>query len=406
MAAGSQGIPPGGPYRVMLVDDSAVIRGLMARWMKDEAAVEIVASVGDGSQALRQVAQVRPDVMVLDIEMPVMDGLTALPQLLQAMPGLKVIMASTLTERNAEISLKALAAGAADYLTKPSSTRDAGTISDYQRDLLDKIKALGQATRASQPRRAFAPPGTAAPAGRGSASATARAAGTPADARGTPATAAAAARPRQGLYGGGPIALRQHRVTVPRVLAIGSSTGGPQALFSLFQDLKNDLKLPVLVTQHMPPTFTRILAEHLTRISGLNASEARDGEPLERGRIYVAPGDWHMVVAGGSSAPVIRLNQNPPENFCRPAVDPMFRSLAEQFGAAVLAVVLTGMGHDGLAGGRALAQQGATLLAQDEATSVVWGMPGAVASAGICSAVLPLTEIGPAVRKVMTGMKP
>ncbi|MFC3227788.1 chemotaxis response regulator protein-glutamate methylesterase [Marinibaculum pumilum] len=392
----------------MLVDDSAVIRGLMARWMKDEAAVEVVASVGDGSQALRQVAQIRPEVMVLDIEMPVMDGLTALPQLLQAMPGLKVIMASTLTERNAEISLKALAAGAADYLTKPSSTRDAGTISDYQRDLLDKIKALGQATRASQPRRAFAPPGSATPAGRGAAPATARAAAPAADARGAPGTtsATAPARSRQGLYGGGPITLRQHRVTVPRVLAIGSSTGGPQALFTLFQDLKNDLKLPVLVTQHMPPTFTRILAEHLTRISGLNASEARDGEPLERGRIYVAPGDWHMVVAGGSSAPVLRLNQNPPENFCRPAVDPMFRSLAEQFGAAVLAVVLTGMGQDGLAGGRALAQQGATLLAQDEATSVVWGMPGAVASAGICSAVLPLPEIGPAVRKVMTGTKP
>ncbi len=403
MSVAAQGVPSGGPYRVMLVDDSAVIRGLMTRWMKEEAAVEIVGSVGDGSQAVRQVAQLRPEVMVLDVEMPVMDGLTALPQLLKALPGLKVIMASTLTERNAEISLKALGAGAADYLAKPTSTRDTGTITDYQRDLIDKIKALGQAARLSAPRGAAAPrrPGPAA-GSIGSAAPRASGAAPAASAR----PAAATARPRLGPYGVAPIQLRQHRITMPRVLAIGSSTGGPQALFTLFQDLKADLRLPVLVTQHMPPTFTRILAEHLSRVSGLTATEARDGEPLEKGRIYVAPGDWHMVVAAGTPGPVIRLNQNAQENFCRPAVDPMFRSVAEVFGASTLAVILTGMGQDGLLGGRRLAELGATLLAQDEESSVVWGMPGAVATDGICSAVLPLTGMGAAVRKVLAGMKP
>lgn len=404
--ATAQAVPTGGPYRVMLVDDSAVIRGLMARWMKEDAAIEIVGSVGDGSQALRQVAQLRPEVMVLDIEMPVMDGLTALPQLLKAQPGLKVIMASTLTERNAEISLKALGAGAADYLTKPTSTRDIGTITDYQRDLLAKIKALGQASRQSLPRHAAVaapaprpamPNAAAAIAGRIGASA-ARGAGA--------APTATVPRPRLGPYGLAPIQLRQNRITVPRILAVGSSTGGPQALFTLFQDIKDDLRLPVLVTQHMPPTFTRILAEHLSRVSGRTATEAIDGEPLEKGRIYVAPGDWHMIVVADKAGPVIRLNQNPQENFCRPAVDPMFRSVAAVFGASALAVVLTGMGQDGLVGARRLVEQGATLLAQDEESSVVWGMPGAVATDGLCTAVLPLAGMGAAVRKVMAGQKP
>lgn len=406
-------MPPGGPYRVMLVDDSAIIRGLMTRWMKEDPAVEIVASVGDGLQALRMIGRAEPEVIVLDIEMPAMDGLTALPLLLKAQPGVKVIMASTLTERNAEISLRALAAGAADYLPKPTSTRDTGTVTDYQRELLSKVRALGQAARQAalrSPARPAAPststhgaapgaaPGAAvSPAPRHAAAAPAADAARPAG--------AAPARPRLGPYGG-PIRLRQHRISVPKVLAVGSSTGGPQALFSLFQDLKGALRLPVLVTQHMPPTFTRILAEHLTRVSGLEAREGVDGEPLASGRIYVAPGDWHMTVAAGASGPVIRLDQNPPENFCRPAVDPLFRSIAAQFGANALAVVLTGMGQDGLLGARQLAEKGATLLAQDEASSVVWGMPGAVATDGLCTAVLPLKELPAAVRKVMAGMAP
>lgn len=393
----------------MLVDDSAVIRGLMTRWLREDGGFEIVASLGDGAQAVRQIERARPEVVVLDIEMPQMDGLTALPLLLRAVPGVKVIMASTLTERNAEISLRAMAAGAADYLAKPSSTRDAGTVTDYQRDLVAKLKVLGEAARrgsASRMPRVAAPPSattsTASAQPRGGVAAT----GGVATRGGVAARGEAPARPRLGPYGATPIRLRQHRVTLPKVMVVGSSTGGPQALFALFQNLKDALRVPVLVTQHMPATFTRILAEHLARVSGMTASEAKDGEPLESGRIYVAPGDWHMEVAAGAAGPVARLNQKPPENFCRPAVDPLFRSVSEVYGAGVLAVVLTGMGQDGLLGARTVVERGGTLLAQDEASSVVWGMPGAVATDGLCTAVLPLSQLPDAVRKVLSGMAP
>jgi len=400
----------------MLVDDSAVIRGLMTRWLREDGAFEIVASVGDGAQAVRQIQRVLPEVVVLDIEMPHMDGLTALPQLLRAVPGLKVIMASTLTERNAEISLRAMAAGAADYLPKPSSTRDAGTVIDYQRELISKLRVLAEAARrGADARTARAPAGsTAAPSpsptarpAPGSAPAAAHsAASSPASSSPAAARAVAPARPRPGPYGAAPIRLRQHRVVAPKVMVVGSSTGGPQALFALFQNLKDALKVPVLVTQHMPPTFTRILAEHLARVSGMSAAEAVDGEPLEKGRILVAPGDWHLTVAAGANGPVAKLNQKPPENFCRPSVDPLFRSVAEVFGPNVLAVVLTGMGQDGLLGARQLVERGGTLLAQDEASSVVWGMPGAVATDGLCTAVLPLPQLPDAVRKVLSGLSP
>jgi len=363
-------------YRVMVVDDSAVIRGLLSRWLETDDQICIVASANNGLSALRQMKGANPEIVVLDVEMPEMDGITAVPHLLECNPDLGIIMASTLTTRNAEVSLKALAAGAADYLTKPSSTRDDNSVQLFRDELIEKIKALGSARR----RRQGAPTPLAPPK----------------------PTIATTPERRAIRDGSSPIALRRPG-PAPQVLAIGSSTGGPQALLEVFGYLKDSVKLPILITQHMPETFTRILAEHISRAAGVDCREAENGEPLRVGRVYVAPGGYHMVVDGSPGNAVVRINQDPPENYCRPSVDPLFRSLARIFGGTVLAAVLTGMGQDGLEGGRHVVDAGGTVIGQDEASSVVWGMPGAVATAGLCSAVLPLTEIGPAVGRMATG---
>lgn len=348
------------PYRVMVVDDSAVIRGLTTRWIEADAQLRVVGSYGNGRLALARAAADRPDVIVLDIEMPEMDGIEALPQLIKAAPGVKVVMASTLTRRNAEISMKALSLGAADYVAKPEA-RALSSAEDYKELLVRKVRGLAEARRARTAPQAAAPLRTASPA-------------------------AGAFR--------------------PQILAIGSSTGGPQALFTLLKDVAPALNVPVVVTQHMPATFTAILAEHIAKTSGLPCSEGRTGEPLLARRIYVAPGDQHMLVAGTAAAPTLQLTQTPPENFCRPAVDPMFRGAAAVFGGAVLGVVLTGMGHDGREGARVIAAAGGQVLAQDEATSVVWGMPGAVAQAGLANAILPLPAMGAEVSKLLSMRRP
>ncbi len=386
-----------GPYRVMLVDDSAVVRGLVTRWMQEDPEIEVAASVGNGAVAVREIGRTDIEVIVLDVEMPEMDGLTALPKILAAQPDVKVIMASTLTMRNADISLKALQAGAADYIAKPSAMRDQSTVQEFQRDLLARVKTLGAVARRAKRRRAGLPEGGS----------TAKAAPAPSARAAAPAGTGGAtgATSSKSLYAG-PITLRSAAILPPKVLAIGSSTGGPQALFQVFGQLKNKIRIPILITQHMPPTFTTILAEHLTRIAGMNAAEAVDGEPVEGGRIYIAPGNWHMTVQVEGQKKVIRLNQDPPENFCRPAVDPMLRSLARAYGGSVLSVILTGMGSDGAKGGQVLIDAGGTMIAQDEATSVVWGMPGAVASHGLCSAVLPLDRIASHIEKLTQGAVP
>lgn len=355
--------PSPSPIRVLVVDDSAVIRGLITRLLESEADIAVVASASNGQMAVSSLRRTPADVAVLDIEMPVMDGLTALPQMLEAAPELKVIVASTLTQRNAQISLKALAAGAADYLAKPSSSGIHGA-SDFRRELVQKVRALGGAQRRRVER------GEAAPEA-------------PAAARLRPAAAEARA----------PVVLRAPSARAPEIIAFGSSTGGPQALTATLAGLPPAVSLPIVVTQHMPATFTGILAEHLARAARRPAAEAQDGEPVLPGRIYVAPGDFHMKIAAEGMRRVIRLSKEPPENFCRPAVDPMFRSLAETYGAGVLAIVLTGMGADGARGASEIARTGGSVVAQDEATSVVWGMPGAAAAAGACCAVLPLPEI-------------
>ena len=353
----------------MLVDDSSVIRGMVTRWLEQEPGIAVVGSAPNGAAALSLVGRVDPDVVVLDIEMPEMDGLTALPKLLAANREVKIVMASTLTMRNADISLRALQLGAADYVAKPESARDPRAAETFRRELIEKIRVLG-APRAGRRRPGPSP-------------VVARPIATP-------------AKPAK-------ITLRQASKMPPKALAIGSSTGGPQALFQLFQLLKGQIRQPIFITQHMPATFTTILAEHLTRIGGVPCHEAKDGEPVVDGQVYLAPGDFHMTVTTEGNGRIIRLNQNPPENFCRPAVDPMLRSLSDAYGGQVLAVILTGMGQDGVKGGKALIETGGTLVAQDEATSVVWGMPGAVATAGLCAAVLPLNDVGPTVMRFMSG---
>ncbi len=363
------------PVRVMVVDDSAVIRGLLTRALEGDPDIRVVASVGDGQMAINSLQRNSIDVIVLDIEMPVMDGLTAIPKLLAVAPQVKIIMASTLTLRGADISMRCLSAGAADYIPKPTSTREIGGAEDFKRELVSKVKALGAAAkRAGSRSRGELRPLTPV---------------SPAFLKREPPPVTLRPAPAVGV--GAPVK--------PDLIAIGSSTGGPQALFEVLSHLKGGVTQPILITQHMPATFTTILAEHITRQCGLNAQEAKDGEPIVQGRCYIAPGDFHMLVHQRAGANVIALTKDPPENFCRPAVDPMMRSIVRAYGRKVLACILTGMGQDGLKGCTEVVNAGGTLIAQDEASSVVWGMPGAVAQAGICSAVMPLKEIGPYIRK-------
>jgi len=377
------------PVRVMVVDDSAVVRGLLTRMLEEDSSLSVVASVGNGQMALSALERQSIEVVVLDIEMPVMDGLTALPKMLQIDPDLQVIMASTLTMKNADISLRALEAGAADYIPKPTSSRDISGGSDFKHELLDKVKALA-ARRRRLPRRTVSSTGMPL----SQALRTPLPSSTAGSAAGAAGAAATAPRAHSSLYPNGQVVIRQPSMEAPDVIAIGSSTGGPQALFAVLGAIKaGTIRQPILITQHMPATFTTILAEHITRISGWEAAEGKDGEVIKPNRIYVAPGDFHMVVEVKGVDKIIRLNKNPPENFCRPAVDPMLRSISAAWGRRVLAVILTGMGSDGSRGGQVVVSNGGTVIAQDEASSVVWGMPGAAANAGICSAVLPLSEI-------------
>lgn len=366
--------------RVMVVDDSAVIRGLVKRWIEETDGLEVAGSCSNGKQAVEQVAKVKPHIVVLDIEMPEMDGLEALPGILAGSPGTKVIMASTLTLRNADISLKALSLGATDYVPKPDSARGIAGSEEFRRELLTKAKALGRTAQRTM--------GPGAGAG-GSAKATAPAA--------TRSAVSLGPTPDK-------IDLRKASSVPPRILAIGSSTGGPQALFDVFEKIGPAIgSVPVVITQHMPPSFTKILAEKLGKLSGLPAKEGEDGERLQAGHIYVAPGDYHMRLCKDGPGVAIKLDQEPPVHFCRPAVDPMFESVSKLFGPATLGVVLTGMGHDGRDGGRIIADAGGTIYAQDEATSVVWGMPGACAAAGICAAVYPLDQISSAISRQFAG---
>lgn len=362
--------------RVMLVDDAVVVRGLFARWVEAEPDLEVVATLRTGRDAVNQLERVDPDVVVLDVDMPELDGIAALPLLLEKKRDLVVIMASTLTRRNAEISLRALSLGAADYIPKPGSNREVSASTAFRRDLIEKIRQLG--LRAKRLRH-----GIKARVSRPVKSAPSI----------VPATEEIT-----------PLRLRQMPLTPPRVLVIGASTGGPQALNRLVVQIDAVIqRAPVLITQHMPPTFTAVLAEHLARVSKFPVREASDGEEVNAGAIYLAPGGKHMKVERRDGTAVIAIDDGPMVNFCKPAVDPLFASAAQVWGNKVLALVLTGMGSDGLAGAKEIVAAGGHVIAQDEETSVVWGMPGQVTNAGLCSAVLPLPEIGGRITRLFTG---
>ncbi|MCA0201560.1 MAG: chemotaxis response regulator protein-glutamate methylesterase [Proteobacteria bacterium] len=338
-----------GKIRVLIVDDSLVIRGVIARLLKAVPEVDVVGTVSDGAKAIARVKEGGVDIVVLDIEMPVMDGITALPRLLEADRKVRIIMASTLTTRNADISIKALKLGASDYIPKPSSSELIGA-ADFKEELIRKIFALG-AKRLRLMQAATASEQNA------------------------------------------PLRLRAMGAIRPKILTVASSTGGPKALHGFLGALPRHLEIPVLITQHMPPTFTGLLADHLMRDINRPVFEARDGDPVAPGTILLAPGDFHMRVVPNAGKPVVRLDKEAKENYCRPAADPMLRSVVAHYGAATLAVVLTGMGSDGLEGCRRVTGAGGTVIAQDEASSVVWGMPGAVARAGLCSRIAPVEEL-------------
>ena len=363
------------PLRVMVVDDSVVIRGLISRWVGSEPDMMVAGSLRTGRDAVNQLERINPDVAVLDIEMPELDGISALPQLLAKKRDLIIIMASTLTRHNAEISFKALSLGASDYIPKPESTRELTAAETFRHDLIQKIRHLGAKLRRAVP---------ASPAP------------SVARTRGTPAETAAIAQPQ--------LMRRAFGAQMPRVLLIGSSTGGPQALMALAADIGPLIdRFPVLITQHMPPTFTTILAEHLARSSHRPAHEAVDGEIVKAGQIYLAPGGRHMRVVRHGAEVMIALDDGPAVNFCKPAVDPLFTSATEVWQGSIMSVILTGMGSDGTRGGKDIVAAGGSVIAQDEATSVVWGMPGAAAHAGICAAVLPLNQIAPKLLRLFSG---
>ena len=372
----------------MVVDDAVVVRTLMSRWIGEQPGLTVVAALRSGREAVDQFEQYDPDVVVLDVDMPHLDGISTLPLLLEKKRDLAVIMASALTRDNAEVTIKALSLGAADYIPKPEAEGGMMTSVAFQHELIEKIRVLAK--------RSPKPPRLPAYARRSAVPVTRRLGGAiqrvgkwrlPAPAEKTA------------------FDLRPFSPITPRVLLVGASTGGPQALTKLVTaiDAVTDCA-PVLITQHMPATFTTILAEHLSRASAKPVREAVDREPVLAGTIYLAPGGKHMRVTRRDGIAMIALDDGPPVHFCKPAVDPLFSSAAEVWGAWNLALILTGMGSDGTTGAADVVAAGGSVIAQDEATSVIWGMPGSAVEAGVCSAVLPLEQIGPkAVRMFLGG---
>jgi len=367
------------PIRVMVVDDAIVVRRLLTRWIGAERDMMVAACLRTGREAVEQLESCDPDVVVLDIDMPELDGISALPLLLKKKRDLVVIMASTLTRRSAEISLRALSLGAADYVPKPEAAPDPSTSLAFHRELIDKIRNLGRRGRLLlRQLNPGAPAHQTEPVPR--------------------------RRPTVPQADGAAFRLRPFAMSPPRALLIGSSTGGPQALTTLVGQIGATIdRAPILITQHMPPTFTTVLAEHLARTSGRRVHEAEHDEPIVAGGIYVAPGGRHMRVVGGRASPTISLGDDPPVNFCKPSVDPFLSSAAKVWGSSSLALVLTGMGSDGTRGAADIAAAGGSVIAQDEESSVVWGMPRSVALAGLCSAILPLGQIPTEVNRLFSG---
>jgi len=344
------------PVRVLIVDDSVLMRKLLCEALGAGPEVQVAGTASSGAIALAKIPQLNPDVVTLDIEMPGLNGIQTLTEIRKLYPKLPVIMFSTLTERGAAITLEALSLGASDYANKPNAENPVDAIAQVRQELIEKIVSL-------------APHAPAVPA----------------SVRAAPA-------------------VRQRVRPQIAVLAIGSSTGGPNALGEVIPQLPGDFPVPVVVVQHMPPLFTRLLAERLNAKSSLTVREAEAGVSLCPGQVWIARGDFHMMVVKKGKEVVLQLNQDPPENSCRPAVDVLFRSVAHVYGANTLALVMTGMGSDGARGAQRIQDAGGEILVQDAASSVVWGMPGAVVQSGAADQICPLQEISQeVVRRVTAG---
>ena len=346
------------PITVLVVDDSIVMRRLVSDILADDPGIQVVGTAANGEVALAKIPQLNPDVVTLDVEMPVMDGLETLTALRKLYPRLPVIMFSTVTERGATATLDALERGASDYVSKPANLGSVVASMDAVRaQLIPKIKALALRGRVvTEP----------AP---------------------VPLTTRPVTRP--------PARLSTRRVDV---VVVGVSTGGPDALTTMISSLPKDFRVPIVVVQHMPPVFTALFAKRLDSKSHLAVSEATVGARLEPGAVLIAPGDFHLRLRSDQFGVLAQLDQGTPENYCRPAVDVLFRSASETFGAAVLAVVLTGMGSDGTKGAARVVEAGGSVIVQDAATSVVWGMPGAVVGAGLAAEVLALGDMARAIQ--------
>lgn len=344
------------PVRVLIVDDSAVVRGLMVSALANTPEIEVVGTAMHGEAALRQLRTRAVDVVILDVEMPVMDGLTALPHILDEFPRTRVVMASATTIDGAEHTVQALALGAVACIAKPVAQSVSDAIAKLTAELIPIVKALGRAHGIDPVPLPALPTECRIP-----------------------------------LYRG-----------VPEVIVIGSSTGGPNALSQLVSRLPAEVTCPILIVQHMPPLFTPVLAKHLEKDSGRPTFEAAEGSVIESGCIYVAPGDFHLVIERINNRLVTTVNQEPPQHYVRPSVNPLFYSAAKFYGIRALAVMLTGMGDDGIEGTREIVRCGGSVIAQDEATSVVWGMPGAVVRAGLADQILPLNSIADALARHFT----
>lgn len=361
--------------RVLVVDDSAVMRKIIASALQKDPAIEVVGFAANGLQAIDAIKSYSPDVMTLDIEMPEMDGLTALREIRKTNKYLPIIMFSSLTHKGAQAAVMALTAGASDYVGKPATSAGSidGAFKVLETELIPKIIGLAKRVKSRQAREANNP-----------------------DIKASSISAPASSAVTQAIKPK-PIEVRSSQSVIPvkpvQAICIGVSTGGPMALMQVFSQISAPLSVPVFIVQHMPPSFTALLAARLSAAGVMTVKEAEEGEIALPGTGYIAPGGLHMTLEKSGTKTIIHLNTEPPENSCRPAVDVLFRAAADVYGGGVLAVMLTGMGYDGLKGSQAIAAKGGQIIAQDEASSVVWGMPGAVVQAGLANAVLPIEKM-------------
>jgi two-component system chemotaxis response regulator CheB len=357
--------------RVLVVDDSSVMRRIVSQALAETPGIEVVGTAVHGANALLKIPELKPDVITLDVEMPEMSGLEALDVIRDKFPSIRVIMCSTLTERGARVTIDALLRGASDYVAKPTSGMpSAEALKQLQTDLVAKVRLH------ARPRKLAA----------------------------QPATPASVRRTAPHIP---PVVAQVPKSNSVRIVCLGSSTGGPNALAELFNAVRQPLPVPMVIVQHMPPVFTKMLAERLSHLPcRIRFEEGADGMPVLSGTVYLAPGGLHMEVRMQRGFPFLHLHDGPQENFCRPAVDVLFRSVAQAYGGDVLAVILTGMGTDGTQGCRTLASRGARILVQDEASSVVWGMPGSVAGAGLADEVLALSDLGRRLQEIVARHSP